>query len=114
MIGTTIRKVMFLSAGALFFSSCVSTQVARLNVAQKNEGQLEVYMTSLPNRPYEELVYLESSASIFHSKKALLKKLKRKALKENADAIVAVKFGYIPWISAGIPMVEGVAIKYKN
>lgn len=71
-------------------------------------------MSNLPDKPYEEIIYIEASGSIFHGKKALLKKLKQKAEKENADAIVNVKFSYIPWVASSIPMVDGIAIKYKN
>jgi len=91
----------------------VTTQSAYLQ-SSKESKDIEVFMTKLPDKPYEEIIYIESSGSVFHTQKALLKKLKQRAEKENADAIVNVKFSYIPWVLMSIPMVDGIAIKYKK
>lgn len=109
----TIKKVGLLCIVPTVLTSCVTTQSAYLQSSQDKKGA-EVFMSNLPDKPYEEIIYIEASGSIFHGKKALLKKLKQKAEKENADAIVNVKFSYIPWVASSIPTVEGIAIKYKN
>lgn len=108
----TIKKIGLLLFTLTIFSSCVTTMTA--NLQPSADKDISVFMTSLPDRPYTEITYIEASGSVFHPQKALLKKLKQKATKEGADAIINVKFGYIPWVLMSIPMVEGVAIKYKN
>ncbi len=92
-------------------SGCVTTQSAYLTRADTND--IEVYMTTLPDKEYTEWAYLEASGSIFHSNKALLRKLKQKAVEEGADALINVSFGYIPWALGGIPVARGVAIRYR-
>lgn len=109
----TIKKIGLLLCTLTIFSSCVTTMTANLQ-SSKEGKDLAVFMTTLPDRPYDEVLYIEASGSVFHPQKSLLKKLKQKATKEGADAIINVKFGYIPWVLMSIPMVEGVAIKYKN
>jgi hypothetical protein len=109
----TIKKIGLLCVFLTILSSCVTTQSAYLQ-SSKDKKEVEVFMTKLPERPYEEIAFIAASGSVFHGSKSLLKNLKRRAEKENADAIINVKFTYIPWVLISIPTVEGVAIKYKN
>lgn len=109
----TIKKIGLLLCTLTIFSSCVTTMTANLQPS-KDGKDIAVFMTSLPDKQYDEMLYIEASGSVFHPQKVLLKKLKQKATKEGADAIINVKFSYIPWVLMSIPTVEGVAIKYKN
>jgi len=110
---TTFQKIGLLFSVLTILSSCVTTQSAYLQPSKESKD-IDVFMTTLPDKQYDEIIYIEASGSIFHGKKALLRKLKQKAVKENANAIISVKFGYIPWALSSIPMVDGIAIKYKD
>jgi hypothetical protein len=92
----------------LIFQSCVTIQHAPLNSSAA--ADMPVYVTQMPTQSYKELSYIEASGSIFHTKEKLLNKLKEQARKENADALVQVRFCYIGWI----PLVEGVAVKFSE
>ena len=100
-----IKKLGSIIIVLTIFSSCVTTQSANLQSA-KGKKEIEIFISKLPEKSYEEITFIEASGSIFHSKNSLLKKLRQRAEKENADAIINVHFGYIPWVAASIPMVE--------
>ena len=108
MIKKITRLLLLLS---VTFVSCVSTSVTNIQRTSSSDN-IQVYISKIPDKPFEEIAHLASAGSIFHSEKALLKKLKAKAVKENADAIINLKFGFIPWLFVSIPMVEGTTIKY--
>jgi hypothetical protein len=103
----TFAKCLILGSLALLMNSCVTSQIASLN--SQDENDIEVFLTSKPTKNYTELAYIEASGGIFTSKRKLLKKLKNTAKKNDANAVVNVKFGYTFWW----PYVEGVAIKYQ-
>ncbi|MBI4931645.1 MAG: hypothetical protein HY841_12825 [Bacteroidetes bacterium] len=109
----TLKKTTLLLSALTILSSCITTSTARLQPSA-GSNDMEVFMTTLPAKPYDEISYIEASGSIFHTQKALLRKLKQRAAKEGADALIQVTFSYIPWALMSIPTVEGVAIKYKK
>lgn len=109
----TITKFGLLCIFSFIITSCVTTHTAYFN-STKDKKEIEVFMTKLPDRPYEEIAFIDASGSIFHGSKSLLRNLKQRAEKENADAIINVKFTYIPWVLVSIPAVEGVAVKYTK
>lgn len=109
----TLKLIGQLCVISIIFTSCVTTQSVYLQPS-KDKKEVDVFMTKIPDRPYEEIAFIDVSGSVFHGSKSLLKNLKQRAAKENADAIIHVKFTYIPWVLMSIPAAEGVAIKYKN
>lgn len=102
--------LIFLIVGSTLLQSCASTQVARFS---SDKDDLPVYSATVPDRPFTETVYFETTGSILHSKKALMRTLKRKAKKENVDALIKVRFYYIPHLLTGLPAVEAVGVNYK-
>jgi len=91
----------------IMFTSCVTVQTAPLSTTS---GEPEIYMSKKPDRPYKEVAFIETSGSVFHSNKKLLKKLKEKAKKESSDGVVDVKFGYVFWW----PYATGISIQYTK
>lgn len=65
-------------------------------------------MSKLPEKEYVELSYIQTDGAIFHTPAQLLKGLKKKAQKINADAIINIKYDFQAWY----PVVSGVAIRY--
>lgn len=107
----TITKIGFFFFFSFIITSCITTHTAYFK-SSKDKKEIEVFMTKLPDMPYEEIAFINASGSIFHGSKSLLRNLKQRAEQENADAIINVKFTYIPWVLVSIPAVEGVAVKY--
>ena len=103
-----VKTISLVLLGGTLMSGCVSTQLAYLK--PQSDKDIEVFMTTQPQKHYSEIAYIEASGGIFNNKKQLLNKLKIKAQKEGADAIANVKFDYTGWW----PYVEGVAIKYDS
>lgn len=95
--------------------SCTSTQHVALNYSDKKTPNIEIFMSELqkPTKEYEVISYIETSGAIFATKKQLLCALKRKAKELNGDAVIDVRFFYIPHIFSGLPSIEGVVVKYK-
>ncbi|MEX2596592.1 MAG: hypothetical protein WEC59_06630 [Salibacteraceae bacterium] len=94
--------------------SCTSSEYVSLKTPQLSGEEIDIYLTSdIPEKPYERLGYIETSGWIFTTNKRLLIGLQKKAGKVGADALINVEFGYIPHISTGIPVVTGVAVKWK-
>lgn len=109
----TITKIGLLCIFSFIMNSCVTTHTTYFK-SSKDKKEIEVFMTKLPDTPYEEIAFIDASGSIFHGSKSLLRNLKQRAEKENADAIINVKFTYIPWFLVSIPAIEGVAVKYTK
>ena len=71
------------------------------------------YSTEKPDRAYEVIGHVEASGFVFSSNKQLVYALQKQAQKQQADAIVNVRFSYIPALLIGIPYAEGDLVKYK-
>ena len=56
---------------------------------------------------------MEASGFVFASNKQLVYALQKQAQKQQVDAIVNVKFSYIPALLIGIPYAEGDLVKLK-
>ena len=99
----------------LTLMSCMSSQIASVGNSDKQDPHIEVYLKELnsPKKDYEIVSYIEVSGSVFASKNALLKTLKKKATKLSGGAIVNVNYFYIPWAFSSLPAIEGVVVKYK-
>jgi len=107
---TSIKKRnLTLTIAALFFmAGCTSTRVASL--APSEQEKMEVYTTKIPERNYEELCYIQTDGSIYHTPAQLLKGLKKKAAEFKADAIINIKYDFQLWF----PIASGTAIRYKD
>ena len=89
----------------LALTSCATSQVASLQVSDSQD--LPVWFQQPAPAPYEPVAYIETSGSIFANKQYLLRRLKKRALREGANGVANVRFGYTFWW----PYVEGVAVK---
>ncbi len=104
-----MRLIQRLACVALFvamFTACAIVNTTTLPVADR---KVEVFVTSLPTKPYAEVAYVECMGTAYHSNTRLLKKLTEKADKAGYDALIKVEFKYVfltPYITA-------VAIKYR-
>lgn len=105
---TLVNQILFILIG-ISGISCVTTRSTQIQ-----SEEIEVFMTRLPDRAYEEVALIEASGSIFHGSKSLMRTLKKQAKKENADAVVDVKFTYAPWFFMSFRTVEALAITYKD
>ncbi len=105
--------ILILFFTLMLLSSCVTTQMVTLqdNNIHKN---VKVYFTKLPDCAYEEIAYLDASGSVFHGPESLLKNLVKKADRIQADAIIQVRFYYIPWVLMSIPSASAIAIRFKE
>ncbi|MDN5355166.1 MAG: hypothetical protein PWQ43_108 [Rikenellaceae bacterium] len=103
----TMKKILGFILVILIFTSCVTTQVA--NLQKETSSDIEIFYASQPNKEYTEIMYIQANGGIFHSPEKILEKLKERANKEGADAIINIKFDYQFWW----PNVSGIAIKYK-
>ncbi len=87
-------------------SSCTTTRVAVLTKAE-NET-VELFVTKLPARDYDEICYIQTDGAVYHTPQQLLNGLKKKAAELKADAVIHIKYDFQAWY----PLVSGIAIKY--
>lgn len=99
----------------LTLCACTSTQHVALDFSDKKSPKIEIFLSEVqkPVKEYEVISYAETSGAIFANKNNLLRALKRKAVELGGDAVINVRFFYIPHTFSGLPAVEGVIIKYK-
>ncbi|MDD3740558.1 MAG: hypothetical protein PHH30_04890 [Bacteroidales bacterium] len=88
-------------------SGCATTRI--VNLPKPSDEGVEVYMTQMPDKAYNEIKYIQVDGAIFHTPERLMIDLSEKAKVEGADAVINVKFDYQAWY----PVLSGVAIKYK-
>jgi len=111
-----MKTTFFLAAAcfSLFFIGCTSSQYVQTNPVVSGQPEISIIFDDQdPTMDFEVIGYIETSGWIFTSNKALIKGLRKKAQKEGADAVIDVKFFYIPWVLTSLPAVDGVLIKYK-
>lgn len=99
----------------LSFCACTSTQYVPLDFSDKKSPKIEIFISEIqkPVKEYEVISYAETSGAVFTTKKQLVRALKKEAVKLGGDAVINVKFFYIPWALSSLPAVEGIVIKYK-
>ncbi len=106
-----MKRVMFFIACAILVTSCATGSFVSTTPKAKNDTSTKTiqcyYSTEKPDRAYEVIGHVEASGFIFTSNKQLVYALQKQAQKQQADAIVNVKFSYIPAILIGIPYAEG-------
>jgi cobalamin biosynthesis Co2+ chelatase CbiK len=93
----------------ILFTSCTTTRFASLNNSDKDSQNIKVYTTQIPDKPYDEISYIQTDGSIFHTPQKLLNGLKQKGIELKADAIINVKYDFQAWY----PIASGTAIKFK-
>lgn len=84
--------------------SCTSTQIA---MTPKESG-FELYINKLPERPFAEVAYIETSGAVFHRPQKLMNDMSKKAKAMGADGLIDVRYDYVFWW----PYVSATAIKF--
>lgn len=111
------KRAMFFIACAILVSSCATGSFVSTTPKAKNDTSTKTiqcyYSTEKPDRTYEVIGHVEASGFVFASNKQLVYALQKQAQKQQADAIVNVRFSYIPALLIGIPYAEGDLVKYK-
>lgn len=79
----TPKTIGLLLCTLTIFSSCVTTMTANLQPS-KDSKDIAVFMTTLPDKQYDEILYIEASGSVFHPQKSLLKKTETKSNKRRS------------------------------
>ncbi len=105
-----MKKIRILAFAIMVFSAASCVTVQNLQFNNGNEKQVDIYMNTKPEKNFNEVAFYGASASLFHSHKRVLMRLREKAKRDGIDAIIDIKFGYTFWW----PTVYGVGIKYKN
>lgn len=112
-----MRKFAVLIPFSIMLSlcACTSTQYVPLDFSDKKSPRIEIYLSEIqkPVKEYEVISYIETSGAVFANKKQLLRGLKKEAEKLGGNAVIEVKFFYIPWALSSLPAVDGVVIRYK-
>lgn len=109
-------KVIILLLSPVFLYSCVSTQTVSLQNNTDEKNAIEIYLNELnkPIKDYEIISYIEASGSVFANNNNLNKALKKKAKKLGGDAVINIKYFYIPWAFSSLPAAEGIVVKWKK
>ena len=112
-----MKKVLILILCAIMASGCATGSFVSSSPKPKKETSATTiqcyYSQDKPNNEYEVIGHVEASGFIFTSNKQLVYALQKQARKQQADAIINVKFSYIPALLIGIPYAEGDLIRYK-
>lgn len=102
----TLRTVSLVFFGLSIITSCTTTRVAVIS----SEETISLYTTTLPEQPYKELHYIETSGGIFHTPQHLLNGLKKEAIAQQADAVVNIRYDFQGWW----PIVSGTSIQFTD
>lgn len=110
-----LAAAMFLSAALL--SGCATGSFVSSTPKSKKDTSITTiqcfYDSEKPDKAYEVIGHVEASGFVFASNKQLVYALQKQARQQQADAIVNVRFSYIPALLIGIPYAEGELVKYK-
>lgn len=109
-------KFFILVFSTILLGSCVSTQTVSLQNNIDDKNAIEIYLDELnkPSKEYEIISYIEASGSVFANKNNLNKALKKNAKKLGGDAVINIKYFYIPWAFSSLPAAEGIVVKWKK
>lgn len=109
-------NVTILLLSIIFLNSCVSTQTVSLQYNIDEKNAIEIYLDELnkPLKDYEIISYIEASGSVFASKNHLNTALKKKAKELGGDAVINIKYYYIPWVLSSLPAAEGIVVKWNK
>ena len=92
-----------LSAG-LSLGGCATARFTPL----ADPATTNVYFSTMPDRPYREIGFVEYEGTIFSHREQLLKRLVERKAMVHGDAIIQVRFDYEFWW----PRASGIIIKY--
>jgi hypothetical protein len=98
----------------LFLIACVLTSCTlqhSVSLVPQSKGDVEILLTEFPEKAYTEVALVESRGSDGLSKSYYIGKLKKRAQKHQADAIIGIRFDYA---ADGTIYASAVAIKYDN
>ena len=88
----------------LLASGCASVRSTSLA-----EQPGTVFFSKMPDRPYRELAYVETTGSIFTNRAYLLKKLQQQQTHLQGDALVQVRQDFMFWY----PHASAIVVKYQ-
>lgn len=112
-----MKKLMFLILCATMASGCATGSFVSSSPKSKKDTSTTVihcyYSSEKPDKEYEVVGHVEASGFVFAPNKHLVHTLQKQAQQQQADAIINVKFSYIPALLIGIPYAEGDLIRYK-
>ena len=98
-------------------SGCATGSFVSSNPKSKKDTSSTViqcyYSSEKPDKEYEVVGHVEASGFVFAPNKHLVHTLQKQARQQQADAIINVKFSYMPALLIGIPYAEGDLIRYK-
>ena len=83
---------------------CSSTR--NMSLTTQSSG---LYYSKLPERPYQEMAYVEATGSIFTSRQHLTRKLQQEQARSQGDALIQVRHDFVFWW----PHASAIVVKYQ-
>lgn len=112
-----MKKLIPVLFGALLLASCATSSFVSTAPQAKKEVASPIpcyYASDKPGKPYEVMGHVETSGFVFASNKHLVFSMQKTAREKGADAIINIRFSYIPALLIGIPYAEGDLVKFKQ
>ena len=97
-------KLLTFFAALLLVSSCASVPSTALTGPAGT-----VFFSKTPDRPYQEIAFVETTGSIFTSRAHLLRKLQQQQAGLQGDALVQVRHDFVFWW----PHTSALVVKYQ-
>ena len=94
------------TAAALLLLASGCASVRSISLAEQPGT---VFFSKMPDRPYRELAFVETTGSVFTSRAYLLKKLQQQQARLQGDALVQVRQDFMFWY----PHASAVVVKYQ-
>lgn len=117
ILAAAMKKILFVFICAILVSGCATGSFVSSTPKSKKDTSITTiqcfYDSEKPDKAYEVIGHVEASGFVFASNKQLVYALQKQARQQQADAIVNVRFSYIPALLIGIPYAEGELVKYK-
>ncbi|MBO4543945.1 MAG: hypothetical protein K6F29_03260 [Bacteroidales bacterium] len=112
-----MKKFLLIITCAMLVSGCATGSFVSSSPKAKNDTSTTImqcyYFPEKPDKAYDVIGHVEASGFVFSSNKQLVYALQKQARQQQADAIINVRFSYIPALLIGIPYAEGDLIKYR-
>jgi hypothetical protein len=126
-----MRRIgLLLGLLALVLTGCATTSAVMMDSAKVYPATTDVQiLQQVPDKPYTQIAVLESRGAVGTSLPDLLQSMQKKAEEIGADAIIPTQNAseqspqgiiYNPWLGGyqtlgggRIPVIRGIAIKYK-
>ena len=113
-----MKKALIVFVCSLLLAGCATgSYVSNSPKTKKTAFEKEIvcyYSSEKPDKNYDVVGHVEARGFVFASNRQLVLALQKQAVQQGADAIINVKFSYIPALLIGIPYAEGDLIKFKQ